>query len=41
MKIFVKYSMHKRLGVHLIHRHAKIAATNVILGYSFIEPLGR
>jgi hypothetical protein len=40
-EIFVKYSVHERLGVHLIHRHAKIAAGNVMLGHSFTEPSGR
>jgi hypothetical protein len=40
-EIFVKYSVHERLGVHLIHGHAKIAAGNVMLGHSFTEPSGR
>jgi hypothetical protein len=40
-EIFVKYSVHERLGVHLIHGHAKVAAGNVMLGHSFTEPSGR
>jgi hypothetical protein len=39
--IFVKYNVHERLGVHLIHGHTKVAAGNVMLGHSFTEPSGR
>jgi len=38
---FVKYNVHERLGVHLIHGHTRIAAGNVMLGHSFTEPSGR
>lgn len=40
-EIFVKYNVHERLGIHLIHSHAKVAAGNVMLGHSFTEPSGR
>jgi hypothetical protein len=36
-EIFVKYNVHERLGVHLIHGHAKVAAGNVMLGHSFTD----
>jgi len=39
--IFVKYNVHERLGVHLIHGHTKIAAGNVMLGHCITEPSGR
>ncbi|KAF4625639.1 hypothetical protein G7Y89_g12526 [Cudoniella acicularis] len=37
-EIFVKYNVHERLRVHLIHGHVKVAADNVMLGHSFTEP---
>ena len=39
-EIFVKYNVHERLGIHLIHSHAKVAAGNVMLGHSLTEPSG-
>jgi hypothetical protein len=39
-KIFVKHDVHGRLGVHLIHGHAKVAAGNVMLGHTLTEPSG-
>jgi len=40
-EIFAKYNVHERLGIHLIHSHAKVAAGNVMLGHSFAKPSGR
>jgi hypothetical protein len=40
-EIFVKYNVHERLGVHLIHGYVKVAAGNVMLGHTFTEPSGR
>lgn len=39
--IFVKYSVHERLGVHLVHGHSKVVVSDVMLGHSFTEPSGR
>lgn len=39
-EIFVKYNVHDRLGVHLIHSHAQIATGRVMLGYNFTDPSG-
>lgn len=39
-EIFVKYNVHNRLGVHLIHSHAKVAASHVMLGHKFTDPSG-
>ncbi|KAH6975816.1 hypothetical protein EDB80DRAFT_594437 [Ilyonectria destructans] len=39
-KIFVKYDVHDRLGIHLIHGHAKVAPGSVTLGHTLAEPSG-
>ncbi|KAG8427153.1 hypothetical protein J3459_007467 [Metarhizium acridum] len=39
-KIFVKYDVHSRLGVHLIHGHSKLATGTVMLRHILTEPSG-
>lgn len=39
-EIFVKYNVQDRLGVHLIHNHAKVATGRVMLGHNFTDPSG-
>jgi hypothetical protein len=36
-EIFVKYNIHEKFRIHFIHNHVKVAAGNVMLGYSFTE----
>ena len=39
-QIFVKYNVHDRLGVHLIHGHAKVSTGHVMLGRNLKDPAG-
>lgn len=39
-KIFVKYNVHSRLGVHFIHGHSKLATGTVMLRHILTEPSG-
>ncbi len=36
----VKHNVHDKLGVHLIHSHAKMAIGRVMFGHNFIDPSG-
>ena len=40
-EIFIRYNIYERLEVYLIYSYVKVAASNVMLGHSFTEPLGR
>jgi hypothetical protein len=38
--IFVRHDVHRKFGLHLIHRHLKIDDNMVMLGKKFAEPTG-